>query len=199
MDHHEQQQLLTLARTGSKPALEKLLRGCAPRLLVAASGEVRDSDLAEDLTVSAVEEAWHNFKKFRGTTVYEFQGWLLQIMRWMACRLRRQRQREIDWPEVPDAPMPSSQALVDQIVARQILAALPYASKVCLWLKAIGLTAQEIADWLAMCDDPRLRSAFASFPPNERAVNNNLEQARKRIRHLIESPEYVPTRGGCCE
>jgi DNA-directed RNA polymerase specialized sigma24 family protein len=188
MNHHEEQQSLTLALNGSKAALEKLLRGYAPRLFVAACTEVRDPDLAEDLAVSTIEEGWHKFRKFRGATVYEFQSWLLQIMRWMACRARRQRRREVNCCEVPDAPMSSSQALVDQIAARQVLAALPYASMVCLWLKAVGLTAQEIADWLAMCDDPRLRSAFAAFPPNERAVNNNLEQARKRIRHLMESP-----------
>lgn len=199
MDHHEQQQVLTLALNGSKAALEKLLRGCAPRLYVAACSEVRDSDLAEDLTVSAIAEAWHKFRKFRGTTIYEFQCWLLQIMRWMAYRACRQRQREVSCNEVPDAPMPSSQGLVDQIAARQILAALPYASMVCLWLKAMGLTAQEIADCLAMCDDPRLRGAFASFPPNERAVNNNLEQSRKRIRHLLESPEYATAERGCCK
>jgi len=199
MDHHEQQQVLTLALNGSKAALEKLLRGCAPRLYVAACSEVRDPDLAEDLTVSAIAEAWHKFRKFRGTTVHEFQGWLLQIMRWMACRARRQRRREVNCCEVPDAPMLSSQALVDQIAARQVLAALPYASMVCLWLKATGLTAQEIADWLAMCDDPRLRSAFASFPPNERAVNNNLEQSRKRIRHLLEASEFATAERGACE
>jgi hypothetical protein len=57
------------------------------------------------------------------------------------------------------------------------------------------MTSQEIADWLAAREDDRLRTAFTSFPPNERAVNNNLEQTRKRIREMMNAQERTLVEG----
>ncbi len=146
--------LIVRLRAGDELALSTLYRRHVQAIYRFVLGQVRDEDLAEDLTSDTFARMLRGLEGFRGQA--SFKNWLYQIARNAVRNHRRSAAYRLNLPLIPtlaaaepEEPPPAAQEAQAQVA--DLLAPLPPRYRQVLELRFLsGCSLQETAERLAI-------------------------------------------------
>lgn len=178
------QALVEMARSGDRPAYERLARASVDRLYAVAYQITRDPDRADDAVQQALVEMWRDLPSLRDPACFE--GWTYRLVT-RACLQEARRRRRANVRAIAiDERLTASDDVAGDVARRDQLdrafATLSPEHRAVIVLRHLaGLSIDELADVLAI---PR------------GTVASRLHHASRALRAAIEAGDRPAIAGG---